>query len=167
MQQNQGWVHLLNQQLEQQQASYRIVNASISGETTGGGLARFDGILASQQFDILLIELGGNDGLRGFPPKLIKHNLLQIIDKAKAQNIRVLLSKIKIPPNYGQRYNQMFEQVFVDVAEQTNVTLLEFFIESVATDPALMQSDGIHPNQQAQPTLAANMKALLDAALRE
>ncbi|WP_371185390.1 arylesterase [Thalassotalea maritima] len=165
MEQKQGWVHLLNQQLEQDNASYRLVNASISGETTGGGLARLDNILASNDIDVLLIELGGNDGLRGFPPKLIKNNLLQIISKAQQQNIRVWLSQVKIPPNYGVRYNQMFEQVFVDVAEQTGVTLLPFFIESVATQDGLMQNDGIHPNVEAQPILADEMRSIIEAAL--
>jgi acyl-CoA thioesterase-1 len=158
MQQNEGWVHILNQQLDTEKAPYRIINASISGETTGGGLARIDSILAQQKFDYLLIELGGNDGLRGFSPKLIKNNLLQIINKAKAKNITVLVMAIKIPPNYGPRYNQMFEQVFVSVTEQSNAILLPFFVEQVAIKPELMQADGIHPNQAAQPQLAQFMK---------
>ncbi|NMP16617.1 arylesterase [Thalassotalea sp. Y01] len=163
MEEKQGWVYLLNQQLESEKATYRIKNASISGETTEGGLSRIDAILEQNKVDILLIELGGNDGLRGFPPKLIKNNLLQIISKAKAKNVQVLLSKVKIPPNYGPRYNQMFEQVFIDVAKQSEVTLLEFFIEKVATDPSMMQADGIHPNSKAQPILADEMKSMLDA----
>lgn len=154
MQQNQGWVHILNQQLKAQQAPYSIINESISGETTSGGLSRLEGILAVHKVDHLIIELGGNDGLRGYAPKSIKNNLLQMIDIAQQHNIPVSLMKIKITPNYGPRYNKMFEQVFDDVAQEKNVYLLPFFMEKVALDPALMQQDGIHPNEQAQPIIA-------------
>ncbi len=162
MQENEGWVSILNEKLEQDAASYRIVNASISGETTDGGLARLPKILASKQVDYLLIELGGNDGLRGFPPKLIKNNLLQMIELAKQKNIKVIISEVKIPPNYGQRYNNMFNAVFTDVAEQTDSALIPFFIEEVAINPDLMQADGIHPTKEAQPLLATRMRELLD-----
>ncbi len=154
MKKNEGWVHLLNRQLKQQGASYFIHNASISGETTGGGLSRIEGILATEKIDHLIIELGGNDGLRGFPPKLIKNNLLQTITLAQEQSIKVSLIKIKITPNYGPRYNQMFEQVFIDVAKETNVELIPFFMEEIAIKPELMQADGIHPNIKAQPLIA-------------
>lgn len=154
MKQNEGWVHLLNKQLEQQNASYYIHNASISGETTGGGLSRLPGILASEKIDHLIIELGGNDGLRGFSPKLIKNNLLQTIALAQQQNIKVSLIKIKITPNYGPRYNKMFEQVFIDVAKETNIELIPFFMEQIIIKPELMQADGIHPNKKAQPLIA-------------
>ena len=154
MNQNEGWVHLLNKQLEQQKASYYINNASISGETTSGGLSRLPGILASKKIDHLIIELGGNDGLRGFSPKLIKNNLLQTITLAQQQNIKVSLIKIKITPNYGPRYNKMFEQVFIDVAKETNIELIPFFMEQIIIKPELMQADGIHPNKKAQPLIA-------------
>ena len=161
MKQNQGWVYLLNQQLKTNNAPYQIINASISGETTAGGLSRLPGILSKQQIDYLLIELGGNDGLRGFPPKLIKHNLLQIINLAKQKNITVFLMNVKIPPNYGPRYNKMFSQVFVDVADQANVSLLPFFLNTIAIHPELMQNDGIHPNIDAQPRLVEVMATQL------
>lgn len=167
MQEKDGWVMLLNNKLQQEQASYRIINASISGETTEGGLARLPGILAKNDFDYLLVELGGNDGLRGFPPSMIKNNLLQIIDLAKQQNIKVLLSQIKIPPNYGPRYNQMFADIFTSVAEQTQTPLLPFFIEAVAADPSLMQADGIHPTKAAQPQLANTMKTLIEQQISQ
>ncbi len=154
MQQNQGWVHILNKQLKAQEASYTIINESISGETTSGGLSRLEGILATHEVDHLIIELGGNDGLRGYAPKSIKNNLLQMIDIAQQQNIPVSLMKIKITPNYGPRYNKMFEQVFDEVAQEKNVYLLPFFMEKVALDPSLMQQDGIHPNVNAQPIIA-------------
>ena len=154
MKATQGWVHLLNRTLAQQKQPYTIINASVSGETTSGGLSRLAGILANEKVDHLLIELGGNDGLRGYSPKLIKNNLLQMIKLAQDKNIKVSMIKIKITPNYGPRYNKMFEQVFEDVAKASNITLLPFFMEAVATNKALMQADGIHPNAKAQPIIA-------------
>ena len=154
MQKNEGWVHLLNKQLKQQGAPYFINNASISGETTAGGLSRIEGLLATEKIDHLIIELGGNDGLRGFSPKLIKNNLLQTISIAQEKKIKVSLIKIKITPNYGPRYNRMFEQVFIDVAKETNIRLIPFFMEEIIIKPELMQIDGIHPNIKAQPLIA-------------
>ena len=151
MKQNEGWVNLLNNKLKAQKSTYFIHNASISGETTGGGLSRLPEILATNKIDHLIIELGGNDGLRGFSPKLIKNNLLQTITLAQAKNIEVTLMKIRITPNYGPRYNQMFEQVFIDVAAEKNIRLIPFFMEEIITQPNLMQADGIHPNKKAQP----------------
>ena len=157
MSQKDGWVSLLNTKFQQQKSSLNIINASISGETTGGGLARVDDVLTQNKIDILLIELGGNDGLRGFPPTLIKNNLLQITQKAQSKNINVLIMDIRIPPNYGKRYNKLFSQVFKQTAQETNSTLLPFFINDIAIKPELMQQDGIHPNKQAQPMIAALM----------
>jgi acyl-CoA thioesterase-1 len=154
MKPEQSWVHLLNNKLKLQNQPYTIINASVSGETTSGGLSRLASILNKDTFDHLIIELGGNDGLRGYSPKLIKNNLLQMIKLAKDKNIPVSMIKIKITPNYGPRYNKMFEQVFDDVATATDTKLLPFFMEAVATNSALMQQDGIHPNVQAQPIIA-------------
>lgn len=154
MKPTQGWVHLLNQELSVQKQPYTIINASVSGETTSGGLSRLAGILAQEEVDHLLIELGGNDGLRGYSPALIKNNLLQMVKLAQEKNIAVSMIKIKITPNYGPRYNKMFEQVFEDVANESNITLLPFFMEAVAHDTSLMQDDGIHPNIKAQPIIA-------------
>ena len=165
MKENQGWVFQLNQVLQQQSASYTLINASISGETTGGGLTRLPRILAKQNIDYLLIELGGNDGLRGFPPQLIKNNLLQIISLAQQKNIKVLLMDIKIPPNYGARYNKLFNQTFTEVAKQSKITLLPFFMETIAIKPELMQADGIHPNIDAQPIIITFMKQQLDTLI--
>tara|TARA_R110000744_G_scaffold5528_4_gene19658 strand:- start:1977 stop:2651 length:675 start_codon:yes stop_codon:yes gene_type:complete len=153
MKPTQGWVHLLNKKLSEQKQPYTIINASVSGETTSGGLSRLASILANEKVDHLLIELGGNDGLRGYSPKLIKNNLLQMVKLAQDKNIKVSMIKIRITPNYGPRYNKMFEQVFEDVAKLTNITLLPFFMEAVATKKELMQADGIHPNAQAQPII--------------
>lgn len=145
-----GWVSILNKRFKKQNSSIEITNASISGETTAGGLARLSKLLTQKNYDYLIIELGANDGLRGFPPKTIKNNLLQISQLAKQSNINVALFDIKIPPNYGPRYNQMFNQVFIDVARQENIPLLPFFMEQVALKPELMQADQLHPNEQAQ-----------------
>jgi acyl-CoA thioesterase I len=157
MQQKEGWVSLLNQQFKQQNHDLKIINASISGETTGGGLARLPTILTKESADYLLIELGGNDGLRGFKPSLIKNNLLQIIKLAQAKNITVLLMDIRIPPNYGVRYNNLFNKIFDEIAKKSKITLLPFFIKKIALQPTLMQDDGIHPNKKAQPQIAEIM----------
>jgi acyl-CoA thioesterase I len=165
MKPTQGWVHLLNQKLNQTNQAYTIINASVSGETTSGGLSRLAGILAHEKVDHLLIELGGNDGLRGYSPKLIKNNLLQMVELAQDKNIKVSMIKIKITPNYGPRYNTMFEQVFEDIAKERNITLLPFFMEVVAVDKALMQDDGIHPNAQAQPIIAEYVEKQLQTIM--
>mgnify|MGYP000305088385 CR=1 FL=1 len=162
---NQGWVHLLNQQLAAANKPYTIINASISGETTSGGLSRLKGILSKRKVDHLLIELGGNDGLRGFSPKLIKNNLLQIIEIAQQQNIPVAMFDISIPPNYGPRYNKMFNAVFKEVSEAKNIPLLPFFMESIAIDKSLMQADGIHPNIKAQSRIVEMVEKQLTVLL--
>jgi len=167
MTQNEGWVTLLNQALAKQNAPYNIINASISGETTAGGLSRLPGILAKQSIDALIIELGGNDGLRGFPPKLIKNNLAQMVDLAHAQNIPVYVMNIRIPPNYGPRYSKMFTDVFTQVGSEKDITVLPFFMEQIAVDPSLMQNDGIHPNRTAQPKIADIMSKQLAAIYQE
>ncbi|QUM81819.1 arylesterase [Moritella sp. 5] len=161
MTQSEGWVTLLNQQLVKQNAPYNIINASISGETTAGGLSRLPGILAKQSIDTLIIELGGNDGLRGFPPKLIKKNLTKMIELAHAQNIPVYVMNIRIPPNYGPRYSKMFTDVFTQVGSEKDITVLPFFMEQIAIDPSLMQNDGIHPNRTAQAKIADIMSKQL------
>ncbi|WP_448568767.1 arylesterase [Thalassotalea ganghwensis] len=157
-----SWVYLLNQQLVQSNANYKVVNASISGETTSGGLARLPAILDKEKIDHIVIELGGNDGLRGYSPKVIKRNLLQMITIAQARDVDVSLMKIKITPNYGPRYLKLFEQVYDELAEETGVNLLPFFMETIATDASLMMDDGIHPNIKAQPLIADYVKAQLD-----
>ncbi|MGB0936848.1 MAG: arylesterase [Colwellia sp.] len=154
MEQHEGWVPLLNRQLKDKKAPYKILNASISGETTSGGLSRLPALLDQNKVNYLFIELGGNDGLRGYNPKKIKNNLLQMIELAKQKELIVFLMHINITPNYGPRYNQMFEQVFIDVAKQENITLVPFFMNDIALKKELMQDDGIHPNKSAQPFIA-------------
>lgn len=165
MKQQQGWVHLLQEEYKQEGKDVKLINASISGETTAGGLSRVDNVLQKNQANILLIELGGNDGLRGFPIKNMKNNLLQIIQIAQKRNITVLLMQIEIPPNYGRRYTEMFRQVYPQLAKQEQLKLLPFFMRDIADKPHLMQSDQIHPNQAAQSLIKDSMKKNLQQSL--
>lgn len=157
----QGWVSLLQQRLAEREMAAAVVNASVSGETSSGGLARLPALLEAHQPDLLMIELGGNDGLRGTPLATMQQNLSQMIELGQAAGADVLLLGMRIPPNYGPRYTQGFEQVFVDLAAQYRVPLMPFFLEAVAGDPALMQDDGIHPRAEAQSQLLENAWPLL------
>ncbi len=154
MKKEQGWVAIANKHYRNKNLPYHIINASISGETTAGGLARLPKLLNNKNIELVIVELGGNDGLRGFPPRLMKNNLLQMIKLADEKNTPIALMKIKIPPNYGPQYTQLFTNTFEQVAETTNTSLLPFFIENIATNPELMQNDKIHPNIKAQPLMA-------------
>ena len=157
----QGWVSLLQQRLAEREMAAAVVNASVSGETSSGGLARLPALLEAHQPDLLMIELGGNDGLRGTPLATMQQNLSQMIELGQAAGADVLLLGMRIPPNYGPRCTQGFEQVFVDLAAQYRVPLMPFFLEGVAGDPALMQDDGIHPRAEAQSQLLENAWPLL------
>ncbi|GIU50145.1 arylesterase [Shewanella marinintestina] len=161
MPENQGWVQLLREKMP----NSSIINGSVSGETSAGGLRRLPALLESAQPKILLIELGGNDGLRGFPPKQLKNNLTKIIELAKAQQVKVLLSEIMVPPNYGPRYASQINTVYKDLATEHDVTLMPFFMEQIVIDPSLMQRDGIHPNQKAQIIIAEFMLPWFEQAL--
>ncbi len=148
-----GWVNLMNQTLRQRELAYRMVNASISGETTVGGLKRLPDLLQEHAPSIVVIELGGNDGLRGFPTTKIMDNLLTMTDLVKAAGAQPVIITMRIPPNYGPRYTRAFEQVFADAAEQSKATLVPFLFEELAVDAQMMQDDGIHPTAKAQPLL--------------
>ena len=161
MQLNQSWPHLLNETFINEQQPIQIINESISGETTGGGLARLPEVLKRQQLgsnDWLIIELGGNDGLRGFPVKTVKQNLTKMIQIAQYQGINVALMQIRIPPNYGRRYTSMFEQQYPKLTQQFNIPLLPFFMEKIAINPEYMQKDNLHPNISAQVVIRDIMK---------
>lgn len=145
-----GWVNLLRAKLPE----HEIINGSVSGETTAGGLRRLPALLESAKPQLILIELGGNDGLRGFTPQQLKENLTKIITLSQAKDVEVLLSEIMVPPNYGPRYASMFSQVYKDLASEHEITLLPFFMTQIATKPELMQRDGIHPNAEAQGDIA-------------
>lgn len=148
-----GWVNLMNQTFRQRELAYRMVNASISGETTVGGLKRLPDLLQEHAPSIVVIELGGNDGLRGYPTTKIMDNLLTMTDLVKAAGAQPIIITMRIPPNYGPRYTRAFEQVFADAAEQSKATLVPFLFEELVVDAQMMQDDGIHPTAKAQPLL--------------
>lgn len=167
LQKEQGWVHLLQQRLNQKYPKqHQVINASVSGETTSGALARLPKLLTTHQPDIIVIELGGNDGLRGQPPQQIQQNLSKLVQLSKQHRAKVIIFGMKIPPNYGKAYSQAFENNYSAVAKQHQVALLPFFLEGVATQRQLMQQDLIHPNAQAQPKLLNLAWKYIDASLK-
>ena len=149
----QSWVALLKNRLNDEGYGYRVINASISGDTTGGGLRRLPRALEQHEPGIVLIELGGNDGLRGYPIEKIRENLSGMIDAILLSGSDVLLVGMVLPPNYGRRYTRAFEQLFVQVAARYNVPFLPFLLQGVTTGDALLQRDGIHPTPEAQELL--------------
>ena len=160
-----GWVALLQQRLRERQLDYEVVNASITGDTTRGGLSRLPATLAREDPAILIVELGGNDGLRGFAPEQTRENLRAMIEKARAANARVLLLGIRLPANYGNAYGEKFHRIYRELAEEQQVALVPFFLEGVAETRALMQPDGIHPGVEAQPRILDNVWAGLEPLL--
>ena len=162
---DQSWVTLLQARLGQQGYEHRVVNASISGETSEGVAARIDAALETFDPALVILELGGNDGLRGFPPSRMRDNLDAIITKSKAADADVVMLGIRIPPNYGQRYTEAFENVFRELADRHGTPWIEFFLEGVALNPELMQADGIHPNAAAQPILLDNAWPIIEQTL--
>ncbi|ENR8715975.1 arylesterase [Acinetobacter baumannii] len=150
----QGWVQLLQKRLDQQYPKqHKVVNASVSGETTSGALARLPKLLQTYKPEVVVIELGGNDGLRGQPPQMIQKNLSQLIQLSQKQKAKVILFGMKIPPNYGTAYSKAFENSYKTVSQKYQVKLLPFFLDGVAGQKQLMQNDLIHPNTQAQSKL--------------
>ena len=153
----QGWVRLLQTRFETLGMSHRVANASITGDTTRGGLARIRDALEDIAPSLVIIELGGNDGLRGLALAETSANLSAIIDAAVAYGAKVLLVGIRLPPNYGPAYTQRFESIFIDLATQFSIPLVPFLLEGVALDVSLMQEDGLHPGARAQPLLLDNV----------
>ena len=151
-----GWVALLEKRLRSEGYSDKVVNASISGDTSGGGQARLPALLAEHKPSVVVVELGGNDGLRGQSPTQLKQNLASMIDTSRAAGAKVLLLGMKLPPNYGARYTTAFAEVYSSLANEKNVGLVPFFLQGVGGVPELMQADGIHPALGAQPTLLEN-----------
>jgi len=161
----QGWVTLLQTRLEQEGYPHRVVNASVSGETSNGGLARLPAALQNNTPDLVVLELGGNDGLRGLPLQNLEDNLQTMITMIKASGAEVLLAGIQIPPNYGPRYTEPFTAIFPTLAERESVALLPFLIDGIAQHPELMQNDGIHPKAEAQPMIVDNVWPVLQPLL--
>ncbi len=160
-----GWVAQLRQRLVQNRLDYRIVNASISGDTTANGLARLPELLAAHHPQIVVIELGGNDGLRGLSLSEMQHNIKTMVEKAKANDAKVLLLGIRLPPNYGKTYTERFHRVYADIARECKVSLVPFILEGIATHRNLMQADGLHPDAAAQKQVLDNVWGQLQAML--
>lgn len=158
---SQNWVSLLENSINSNGTKLRIINSSVSGDTTIGGLSRITSDLEKHKPDFVLIELGGNDGMRGYPIEEIKNNLVKISKAITAANAVPLIMQIRIPPNYGKRYVTAFENIFSQVAEEQNLSMLTFLLEKVALNKELMQQDGIHPNKAAQPLIADQVKTEL------
>ncbi len=162
----QGWVHLLQQRLRQQGYRYRVVNASVSGDTTASALQRLPRALARHKPELVILELGGNDGLRGLPLADMRANLAKMIRLIQAQGAQVLLVGMQIPPNYGHRFARQFQAVYPELARQFGIPLVPFLLEGIATQRAFFQPDQIHPNARAQPILLDNVWARLAPLLR-
>lgn len=152
-----AWVQLLRDRLDEQGLNWNVVNASISGETTDGGLRRLPDLLQKNQPDVVIIELGGNDGLRGFPPNVIESNLADMIEQVRDIGATPVLVGMQIPPNYGQRYTRMFADIFPNLSDRYDTPLVPFFLEGIYNADGLMQEDGIHPTEAAQPVLLDNV----------
>ncbi len=158
---DQGWVSLLKQRIAERGLPHVVINASISGETTAGGLSRLPALLAEHQPALVIIELGANDGLRGFPPKQIAAALTALTEQVQAAGARVMLVGVRLPPNYGNAYAEQFQAVYGQVAEATGAALVPRLLAGVAEDRGLMQSDGLHPTAAAQPKLLENVWPVL------
>ena len=148
-----GWVALLDKQLDEMSCPADVVNSSISGETTAGALTRLPRLLEVNKPTIVIIALGGNDGLRGFPVSVMRDNLRQMVTLSQAAGAKVLIAGMKIPSNYGRRYTESFASSFAEVAQENDTALLPFFLEGISEDEYLMQADTIHPNENAQPIM--------------
>ncbi|CEA06404.1 lysophospholipase [Pseudomonas saudimassiliensis] len=162
---DQGWVRLLEQRLAEEDLRYEVVNASVSGDTTAGGLARLPALLAEVKPELVVIELGGNDGLRALPVTNMQQNLSAMVALSREAGAEVILLGMRIPPNYGPRYSKAFEQAFVAVAEEHDVPLVPFLLEGVGGVKGMMQSDGVHPTAAAQPLLLDNAWPAIKQAL--
>lgn len=162
----QGWVSLLEQRLAAKYP-HRVINASVSGETTGGGLSRLPALLKQHQPALVIVELGGNDGLRGYPLNVMKQQLALIIETSRNAGAEVLLVGMQIPPNYGPRYTNRFRDIYTELAEQYDLPLVEFLLADVALSPELMQKDGIHPTAAAQEKMLDNVWPVLQPILEE
>ena len=150
LKESENWVQILEDSVNSSGLQLKIINSSISGDTTIGGLSRIENDLATHEPNYVLVELGGNDALRGYPIDKIKNNLSKIIDATFQAEAYPMIMQIRIPPNYGKNYVTAFESIYSEIAEEKNIPLLTFLLEKVALDKSLMQPDGIHPNQKAQ-----------------
>ncbi len=157
IEERQGWVQLLQQRLHEERYDYRVVNGSISGETTAGGLARLAPLLNTSRPEIVIVELGINDGLRGLPLDDMRENLRQIILQARQQGAKVLLVGMRLPPNYGSAYTRLFHDSYRELSRQLELPLVPFFMQGLRHDPTHFQEDNLHPTAAAQPILLENI----------
>ena len=164
---DQGWVELLKTRLKAQGYGYQVVNASVSGETTAGGLARLPRALELHHPSIVIIELGGNDGLRALPIAQFRDNLNQLVTLAAASGAKVLLLGMRMPPNYGPQYTEQFAKVFSDLAREKKVPAVPFLLTDIALNQNLLQGDDIHPNAEGQPILLNNVWPALQPLLKK
>lgn len=160
-----SWVNLLNLRFQEYGYSYRILNSSISGDTSQGGLTRLPRLLDRYTPEIVIIELGANDGLRGINPDITRENMTSMIQQSQSIGARVLLAGIKLPPNYGSAYLEKFESMYGDLATEYGTLLVPFFMQGVALNPEFLQPDNIHPNEAGQPVLLDNVWKVLEPAL--
>ncbi|MCG7965117.1 MAG: arylesterase [Candidatus Thiodiazotropha taylori] len=160
------WVNLLSQRLNNHCGPFQVINASVSGDTSQGGLSRLPALLSKHEPSVVIIELGGNDGLRGINSRAMHDNLQRMVSRAKQAGAAVLLLGVRLPANYGPEFTNAFHQVYYDVSEAESVPLIPFFLKGVALDMSLMQNDGIHPNDKAQPILEENVWAGLRPLLK-
>jgi acyl-CoA thioesterase-1 len=167
MPERRGWVALLEVRLKRERPDYSVVNASISGETSAGGLARIGKVLERGKPAIVILELGANDGLRGLPVAAMKQNLAGIIERSKQSGARVLLVGMRLPPNYGEPYTRAFERAFAELAKSQHTALLPFLLEGFGEKAELFQPDRIHPTETAQPAVLKNVWAKLAPLLRK
>ncbi len=165
LQVEQGWVSLLQRRLKERGFPHQVINASISGDTTDGGLSRLPAALERHRPALVILELGANDGLRGQPPMAMANNLGRMIELSRQAGARVLLAEMRIPPNYGPLYTQKFQTTFGEVAKRYDIPLIPFLLEGVAGNPTLIQDDGLHPRAEAQPRVLANVWPTLEPLL--
>ena len=158
LKESENWVQLLETSLKLSGIEFKIINSSISGDTTIGGLSRIESDLRKYNPNYVLVELGGNDALRGYPINKIKSNLLKIIDASLAAEAIPIIMQIRIPPNYGKNYVTAFESIYSEIAAEKNIPKMSFILEKVALNKSLMQMDGIHPNSKAQPFIAKQVE---------
>jgi acyl-CoA thioesterase-1 len=164
---SQSWPSLLQERLTENGYSYRVFNSSITGDTTQGGLARLPRLLDKQQPGIVILELGGNDGMRGLPIEVTRQNLSTMIERSQSAGATVILAEMRIPPNYGRTYTEKFNSMYTVLTEQYDIALLPFLLQDIALEPDLMQADGIHPTARAQPLLLDQVWIIIQPLLQE
>jgi len=165
MELSESWPSLLQQRLDQNGHAYRVFNSSITGETTQGGLTRLPRLLQKHEPEIVIVELGGNDGLRGLPLEVTRGNLASMIEQSRAAGAEVILAEMRIPPNYGRTYTEKFNGTYSELAAEFDVLLLPFLLQDIALEPGMMQEDGIHPTAAAQPLILDQVWSALQPLL--